>query len=88
MGAMSTGAVVRGGESGTPMRATCQDVLDAPANRVAEIVDVDGVLYTQPRPAMPHAATSASGAAKKVRRSPVAPSAIRMAISPRLWATV
>ena len=70
MGAMNTGAAVRGGESGTPMRATCQNVLDAPANRVAEIVD--GVLYTQPRPAMPPAATSASGAATKVRRSPVA----------------
>ena len=36
---MSTagGAAVRGGESDTPMRATYQDVLDAPANRVAEI---------------------------------------------------
>ncbi len=37
---MSTAdAAVRGGESDTPMRATYQDVLDAPANRVAEIVD-------------------------------------------------
>ena len=41
-------------------RATYQDVLDAPAHRVAEIVD--GTLYTHPRPAMPHAlATSALG---------------------------
>ena len=34
-------------------RATYQDVLDAPAHRVAEIVD--GTLHTHPRPAMPHA---------------------------------
>ena len=41
-------------------RATYQDVLDAPAHRVAEIVD--GTLYTHPRPAMPHAlATSVLG---------------------------
>ena len=37
-------------------RATYQDVLDAPAHRVAEIVD--GALYTQPRPAPPHAVAS------------------------------
>ena len=30
----------------SPHRATYQDVLDAPAHRVAEIVD--GTLYTQP----------------------------------------
>ena len=36
-----------------PARATYQDVLDAPAHRVAEIVD--GALHTHPRPAMPHA---------------------------------
>jgi len=34
-------------------RATYQDVLDAPPHRVAEIVD--GVLYVNPRPALPHA---------------------------------
>ena len=34
-------------------RATHQDVLDAPAHLVAEILD--GTLYTHPRPAMPHA---------------------------------
>ena len=39
-------------------RATYQDVLDAPAHRVAEIVD--GTLYTHPRPAMPHARASSS----------------------------
>jgi Uma2 family endonuclease len=33
--------------------ATYQDVLDAPSNLVAELID--GTLYTQPRPAMPHA---------------------------------
>ncbi len=38
------------------VRATYQDVLDAPAHRVAEIVD--GTLYTHPRPAMPHALAS------------------------------
>ena len=37
-------------------RATYRDVLDAPAHRVAEIVD--GVLYTNPRPAAPHALAS------------------------------
>ena len=37
-------------------RATYQDVLDAPAHRVAEIVN--GTLYTHPRPAMPHALAS------------------------------
>ena len=34
-------------------RATYQDVLDAPPHQVAEIVD--GALYTNPRPAAPHA---------------------------------
>ena len=33
-------------------RATYQDVLDAPAHLVAEVLD--GTLYTHPRPAMPH----------------------------------
>ena len=40
------------------LRATYQDVLDAPAHRVAEIVD--GTLYTHPRPAMPHALASSA----------------------------
>ncbi len=35
-----------------PPRATYQDVLDAPPNMVAEVVD--GKLYTHPRPAPPH----------------------------------
>ena len=39
-------------------RATYQDVLDAPAHRVAEIVG--GTLYTHPRPAPPHALASSS----------------------------
>ena len=39
-----------------PARATYQDVLDAPAHRVAQIVE--GVLHTHPRPAMPHALAS------------------------------
>ena len=39
-------------------RATYQDVLDAPAHRVAEIID--GTLYTHPRPAMPHALATSS----------------------------
>ena len=39
-------------------RATYQDVLDAPPHRVAEVVD--GVLYTNPRPALPHARASSS----------------------------
>ena len=33
-------------------RATHQDVLDAPAYLVAEVLD--GTLHTHPRPAMPH----------------------------------
>ena len=33
--------------------ATYQDVLDAPAHRVAQVIG--GVLYTHPRPATPHA---------------------------------
>ncbi len=36
--------------------ATYQDVLDAPAHKVAEIIG--GTLHTQPRPAMPHAQAS------------------------------
>ncbi len=39
-------------------RATYQDVLDAPAHRVAEIID--GVLHTQPRPGSPHALAASS----------------------------
>jgi len=39
-----------------PARATYQDVLDAPAHCVAEIVD--GALHTHPRPAAPHALAS------------------------------
>ena len=37
-------------------RASYQDVLDAPSNMVAEVVF--GVLYTNPRPAPPHARTA------------------------------
>ena len=37
-------------------RATYQDVLDAPAHQVAEIIN--GTLYTHPRPAAPHARAS------------------------------
>ena len=57
----STNAAVRRRDAAPPQgRATYQDVLDAPAHRVAEIID--GVLYTQPRPASPHAlATSSLG---------------------------
>ena len=42
----------------SPRRATYQDVLDAPAHRVAEFID--GTLYTHPRPAAPHARASSS----------------------------
>ena len=42
-------------------RADYQDVLNAPAHMVAEVID--GALHTQPRPAMPHAwASSGLGA--------------------------
>ena len=56
MGAMSTAA--RKPESAQTPRATYQDVLDAPAHRVAEIVD--GTLHTHPRPAVLHARASSS----------------------------
>lgn len=36
-----------------PKRATYEDVINAPAGRVAEVIA--GVLYTSPRPATPHA---------------------------------
>ena len=39
-------------------RATYQDVLDAPAHQIAEIVD--GTLYTHPRPAPPHAVATSN----------------------------
>ena len=45
-------------DSARTRRATYQDVLDAPAHRVAEVVD--GTLYTHPRPAAPHARASSS----------------------------
>ena len=54
MNAMST--VARTREPTALRRATYQDVLDAPAHRVAEIVG--GRLHTHPRPAMPHALAS------------------------------
>ena len=38
--------------------ATYQDVLDAPPHRIAELID--GVLYTFPRPATPHALASST----------------------------
>ena len=43
-------------EALAPRRATYQDVLDAPAHQVAEIIG--GTLHTHPRPAMPHALAS------------------------------
>ena len=53
-----TVTVTLGRDPAERRRATYQDVLDAPPHRVAEIVD--GVLYVNPRPALPHAlATSA-----------------------------
>ena len=47
-GAALAKSTVHGSESARPGRATYQDVLDAPAHRVAEIVD--GTLYVSPRP--------------------------------------
>ena len=54
----AVGAAARRGEPEPSLRATYQDVLDAPAHRVAEIVD--GMLHTHPRPAAPHALASSS----------------------------
>ena len=56
MGTMST-ATRKPGSTATP-RATYRDVLDAPAHRVAEIIE--GTLHTHPRPAMPHALASSA----------------------------
>ncbi len=49
-------AAARKPESPHTPRATYQDVLDAPAHRVAEVVG--GALYTHPRPAPVHAVAS------------------------------
>ena len=54
----AAGTAVRRDKSEATPRTTSRDVLDAPAHRVAEIVD--GTLYTQPRPAVPHAGASSS----------------------------
>ena len=43
---------------GTTRQATYQDVLDAPAHRVAEIID--GTLHTHPRPAPAHTLASSA----------------------------
>ena len=45
-------------------QATYQDVLDAPAHRVAE--SIGGTLYTNPRPAAPHARASSSATNRTV----------------------
>ena len=52
----NTSTAAHRSDSARTRRATYQDVLDAPAHRVAEIVG--GTLYTQPRPAPPHAVAS------------------------------
>ena len=64
---MSTAdAAVRGGESDTPMRATYQDVLDAPANRVAEIPDASVLLkWVLPGGYAEAASAGSAGAARR-----------------------
>ena len=52
----AAGTAAPHGEPAPRARATYQDVLEAPAHRVAEIVD--GTLHTHPRPAAPHALAS------------------------------
>ena len=52
----NTSTAAQRSDSGRTRRATNQNVLDAPAHRVAEIVG--GTLYTQPRPTPPHAVAS------------------------------
>ena len=51
---MATKAATR--KTGLSYRATYQDVLDAPPNKVAEIID--GTLHMNPRPASKHARAS------------------------------
>ena len=50
-------SVARTAERESP-RATYQDVLDAPAHQVAEVID--GTLYTHPRPAPRHTLASSA----------------------------
>ena len=52
----TTNTAVDDSTSAPSRRASYQDVLEAPEHHVAEIVD--GTLYTQPRPAPPHAVAS------------------------------
>ena len=54
----TTSTAVRERRPAPARRATYQDVLDAPAHRIAEVVD--GMLHTHPRPAIPHAHASSS----------------------------
>lgn len=54
MAAQTTGATL----PGMTRRATYEDVLAAPPEKVAEVID--GVLHLFPRPAKPHAAASAA----------------------------
>ena len=55
---MSSASSSRRDAAAATGRATYQDVLDAPENRVAEIVG--GALHTHPRPAAPHARAASS----------------------------
>ena len=55
-------ASLRHGAVPARVRATYQDILDAPAHRVAEIVD--GTLHTHPRPASPDARAGSALAVK------------------------
>ena len=55
---VATKPAARGRKPARARSATYQDVLDAPPNKVAEIVS--GTLYTSPRPAAPHALASSS----------------------------
>jgi Uma2 family endonuclease len=56
--AVKTDDAMLTGMSGSKKRATYEDVLAAPPEKVAEVVD--GELYLFPRPAKPHAAASAA----------------------------
>ena len=54
----ATATAPRRGKRATPPRATYQDVLDAPAHLVAEIIN--GTLHTHPRPAPAHTLASSA----------------------------
>ena len=55
-----TSTAVNDGPFVSTPSATCQDVLDAPEHVVAEVIVIDGTLYTHARPAPRHTLASST----------------------------